>query len=192
MENLFVIFAPGCGGNHLANIISTSNRFTKRYTDDIYHSKLDLRAHPSKNKNYELAEEEFIIKQKQNNVFCSHLAEYLISQSLTEKYLLNRKYVIVESPMPSRNDFFTNRVRGLYPAYQNQYFFEEISMLYSIQYFSHLTREHDMTSITVDKIFSKDVTPLVDTLNLELGLDLDIGEVKSIHSSWIEKNKKFL
>lgn len=191
MENLFVIFAPGHGGNHLANIISTSSRFTKRFADNIYND-LKVQAHPTKNKNYALTEQEFVSKQSQSNVFCSHLTEYLISKPLTEQYLPNRKYVLIESPPGARNDFFMNRVCGLYKAYQNTFFFEEISMLYSIKYFSLLTNELDMTSITVDNIFSNDACPLVDKLNSELGLGLDLDVITTIHSSWVEKNKEFL
>lgn len=191
MENLFVIFAPGCAGNHLANIISTSNRFTKRYTDDIYDAS-DVKAHPSENRNHELTERDFLALQNQSNIFCSHLAEYLVSRSLTEKYLQNRKYVIVEMPPESRNNFFINRTSSLYPVYRDLYFFEEISMLYSIQNFSRLVNETDMTSVTVDKIFFEDAEPLVIKLNSELGLNLDINTVSAIHTKWIEKNKQYI
>lgn len=190
MENLFVIFAPGCGGNHLANIISTSDRFVDRYSKDVYDT-VGINAHPSKNNNYIPTESELLVIQHQSNVFCSHLAEYLISQQLTERYLHNRKYVLVELPPHTRNDFFNNRVTSLYPAYKNLYFMEETSVLYSIKYFSRLVNETDMTSITVNNIFTNDVAPLVDKLNSELGLNLSTNRVTDIHRSWLDKNKKF-
>ena len=36
IKNVFVLFAPGLGGNHLANLISTDSRFQSRTTLDNY------------------------------------------------------------------------------------------------------------------------------------------------------------
>jgi hypothetical protein len=36
MKNLFILYPGGCGGNHLANLISTNSKFTPRFKSDNY------------------------------------------------------------------------------------------------------------------------------------------------------------
>ena len=36
MKNLFILYPGGCGGNHVANIISTNPKFTPRFKSDNY------------------------------------------------------------------------------------------------------------------------------------------------------------
>lgn len=40
MKNLFIVFPGGCGGNHLANLISLNNKFTPRFKSNNYHQEL--------------------------------------------------------------------------------------------------------------------------------------------------------
>lgn len=40
MKNLLIVFPGGCGGNHLANLISFNNKFTPRFKSSNYHQEL--------------------------------------------------------------------------------------------------------------------------------------------------------
>ena len=40
MKNLFILYPGGCGGNHLANLISTDSKFTQRFPSDNYYEEL--------------------------------------------------------------------------------------------------------------------------------------------------------
>ncbi len=40
MKNLFILYPGGCGGNHLANLISTNTKFTPRYPSSNYNEYL--------------------------------------------------------------------------------------------------------------------------------------------------------
>ena len=78
-KNLFIIFVPGLGGNHLANIISLDQQYQTRFYLDGYKDIKDSEnAHFSTVRNLELDS----IKNNldsligKNNVFCSHLAQY--------------------------------------------------------------------------------------------------------------------
>lgn len=185
-ENMFIIFAPWCGGNHLANIVSMSDRFNKRFNDKIYNNQI-FHAHPTAKQNYAPVHSELEGVQHQSNVFCSHLTEYLISSTLTEQYLPNRKYIVLEFPDSSRSDFFKQRVAKK-SYFQDPYMIEELSILYSVDTFSKLTNEKDMTQLGVDLLFNKDISSLLLKLNQEFGLNFDRDAVEQIHQSWLTKN----
>lgn len=40
MKNLFIVFPGGCGGNHLANLISLNNKFTPLFKSNNYHNDM--------------------------------------------------------------------------------------------------------------------------------------------------------
>jgi len=189
IENFFVIFPPAAGGNHLANIVSTSPRFTTRFSQEVYEDSNRHKAHPiGGGRNFYYDEDSLRAIQGSSNVFCSHFAEYLVSKNLAEKFLPNRKFLMVEFPEHTRNEFFLERSKKHYPAYQDGYFIEELSMMYSIDAFQAITKETDLSKVTVDMIFTSDVAPLMSHLNSEFGLDLNLETVDYIHRKWLEKN----
>lgn len=186
IENIFVIFAPLTGGNHLANIVSTADRFSQRFDVSIYENNV-FHAHPDNKNNYTPMEIELKAVQYQSNVFCCHLAEYLTAKTLTEQYLLNRKYILLEFPQGSRNNFFRQRIsKGSY--FCNQYMLEELSTMYSIDTFSKLTGEKDLAKINVDLLFNQDISDLLTALHSEFGLKFDQQETDKLHQLWIYKN----
>ena len=190
IENMFVIFAPLTGGNHLANIISMSNRFNKRFDDSIYTQMDQFGAHPSIGKNYNPTESILRSLQHQSNIFCSHMTEYLMSKNLTEQHLHNRKYIMLEFAPHSRNKLFYQRTAKK-ACYQDSYFIEELSTLYSLDVFSKLTNETDLAKVDVDLLFSKDISKLLDLLNQEFGLIFDQSTVDTLHQLWLKKNKLY-
>lgn len=50
MKNLLIVFPGGCGGNHLANLISLNNKFTPLFKSNDYHN--DMLNHYKKLINY--------------------------------------------------------------------------------------------------------------------------------------------
>lgn len=186
-ENMFIIFAPWTGGNHLANIVSMSARFDKRFNDSIYNNRI-FHAHPTAKQNYAPVQGELEVAQNKSNVFCSHLTEYLTSSTLTKQYLSNRKYIVLEFPDFSRSNFFKQRVAKK-SYFQDQYMLEELATFYSVDTFSKLTKEEDVTQFSVDLLFNKDISNLLLKLNQEFGLTFNQAAVEQIHQSWITKNE---
>ena len=41
VDNIFTVFAPGCGGNHIANLVSTDSRLISRFGIDDYKDTSD-------------------------------------------------------------------------------------------------------------------------------------------------------
>ena len=189
IENLFVIFPPAAGGNHLANIISTSPRFATRFSQEVYEDGNRHKTHPiGGGKNFYYDDAGLINLQETNNVFCSHFAEYMSCKDQVEKYLPNRKFLIVAFPGYARNAFFLQRATKYYPTYQDEYFVEETAMLYTANTFRYITQETALEQITVDAIFTNNVSPLVSQLNSMFDLNLELDTVKYLHQKWLEKN----
>ena len=61
-------------------------------------------------------------------------------------------------------------------------------MLYTANTFRYITQETALEQITVDAIFTNNVSPLVSQLNSMFDLNLELDTVKYLHQKWLEKN----
>lgn len=184
-ENIFVIFPPGAGGNHLANIMALSGRFNREIDYNQYNN-IKGPAHFSKIQNLEISLEEIQSISAQNNVLCSHLAQYLWRQDLVKEYLPNRKYVIVD--LNSASPQVRERMNKSFFPYQHDYMWEESSTLYSSKYFGLLTGETDYFYVNVGMIVTPDIKPLLTYFATELGLTIDQDHATAIHQKWYGSN----
>ena len=78
MKNLFILYPGGCGGNHLANLISTDSKFTQRFLSDNYYEEL-LGKYQSKYKTKYLGPYKnhlISIGQKEVNGVIFHFSEF--------------------------------------------------------------------------------------------------------------------
>ena len=181
-ENLFVIFPPGAGGNHLANIISVGNRFSSRFYVGNY-KNLVGNAHVSNIKNLQIDQATIDQLKTTSNVLCGHLAEYLWAQDLVCQ-LPNRKYLVLEFGS-TLSDVVRNRMIKLYPAYQDNYFVQEIATLYSQRYVEQILGETDFFRLDVNVLFQEDVSDLLTSIEQDLDLNLDRFEIQELHNKWL-------
>lgn len=184
IENLFVIFAPGLGGNHLANLIGLSDRFNRQYDINGYKPGI-ANAHLSNITN--LQEQTLLPNllelQNQSNVFCGHLAEYLwIQQKQIDKFFVNRKFLIIT--FPEKNTAAYNRLLKICPSLSSDYLFYEQASLYSIQYMSKLFDEYDFFTLSSEHIFTEHPDQIVEFIKSELYTKIDIDTVTKLHNIW--------
>jgi hypothetical protein len=184
IENLFVIFAPGLGGNHLANLIGLTDRFNRKYDVNDYRPGI-TNAHVSSVTN--LQEKTLLANlselQTQSNVFCGHLAEYLwIQQKQIDKFFVNRKFLIIT--FPEKNTSAYNRLLKICPSLSSDYLFYEQASLYSIQYMSKLFDEYDFFTLSAEHIFTEQVDQLVKFIESELYTNIDIDTATKLHNIW--------
>ena len=184
-ENLFVIFPPGAGGNHLANIIALSDRFN-RPIDYTRYDNINGPAHFSKIQNLEITSEEIRSMATQNNVLCSHLAQYLWQEDCIKEHLPNRKYIIID--LYRADATVRERMNKMFFPYQDNYMWEESSTLYSSKYFGLLTGETDYFYVNVGMIATPDIMPLLTYLKTDLGLTIDQLSATTIHQKWYNSN----
>jgi len=184
IENLFIIFAPGLGGNHLANLIALSNRFNRKCNLSSYKPGIE-NAHFSNLAN--LQEEKLLTNlselQNQSNVFCGHLAEYLwIQQKKIDKFFINRKFLIIS--FPEKFSAAYDRLLKCCPYMIRDYWFYEQRSLYSIQYLEKLFDEHDFFTINAQDIFTENVDQIVKFIESELHAQIDINLTQKLHTIW--------
>ena len=76
-KNIFVLFAPGLGGNHLSNIFSLDSRYRRRVTDQMYDDQKKTAHTEIQNISLSSIEKNLDELVDQNNVLCGHWLEYV-------------------------------------------------------------------------------------------------------------------
>ena len=115
-KNLFIIFPPGCGGNHLANMLSMNPLFSQRFTGMAYKNRMVSKyrarfakpngrieiAHFGYLENLHRAEilknNQHILSNSTTNIWCSHYDEYFRNAELLDMYS-NKIFFIMSYPL---------------------------------------------------------------------------------------------
>jgi hypothetical protein len=191
IENLFVIFAPGSGGNHLANLLSMTERFNRNVDFLKYDTMTDGDAHFSKISNLEIKTivDNLDELSTVNNVLCGHLGEYLwLKQSGIADQFKNKKFLIVS--LPDKNTLAYSRMTSYFPPMLYEYFYQEQRCLYSQEMLERLFQEDDFFEISAEIIFSDDISKLLGFIDREFCTTIDRLQATQIHQLWIDKIKK--
>jgi hypothetical protein len=186
-ENLFIIFPPGGGGNHLRNLLTKTDRF---YQDEIHESMyvMDIKnAHFSNIRNLQyisIKENLESLLHNQNNVFCGHIGEYIwLMQNELSEYFKNPKFLIVE--LPNNDSIAKKRMLKLYPAYKSDFFYSEQKTLYSQMCLSRLFEQNDFFQINCDDIFCDTLDPIISLIENQLCTKfIDPLKSRKIHDIW--------
>ena len=187
-ETLFIIFAPGLGGNHLANLIALGDRFKRDVDYNKYYQKVND-AHFAKMENLQLLHvlsgisdqdvENILIK---NNIFCGHIGEYLwFMQSPYYQKFKNKKILVID--VPDVDSLAYKRFSSC--TNLNDYFYYEQKTLYTQLSLSNLFNENDFFSIKSTLIFDKNSDELIQFLEQEFNMIIDKTLASTIHANWI-------
>ena len=182
MKNIFVLFSPGTGGNHLANLLSTDKRFTTRCTVEDYLGHTSINAHTSQIKNLSLSDINIVADN--NNVLCGHFGEYhwLFLSGLIKKFN-NRQIFIIQ--VPERDTFGWERYTNLYPM--SDYFYEEQRSLYTIEMVQKVFNEQDIVSLPGDLLFRPNFNNLQEYICKECDVDMHEQDCEQMHTTWYNK-----
>ena len=74
----------------------------------------------------------------------------------------------------------------MYPYYKDIFLINELSTLYATDIVRLLCKADDVTPVTVDKIFNKDASNLVQYLNQNFDIRWDNEKIQQMHTKWIE------
>jgi len=182
MKNVFVLFSPGTGGNHLANMLSTDSRFIQRSTVDDYSTYKKRDAHTSGIKNLNLSQLELL--PSLGNVLCGHFGEYywLSLSGMLEKFV-NRQIFIIE--VPQQGTLAWERYNDMYPMID--YFFEEQRSLYTMQIIEKTFNEHDIISLPCELLFDETLSRLFEHIATQCDLVPNQQICKQMHEIWYNK-----
>ncbi len=186
MDNIFIIFSPGSGGNHLANILSTADNFVSRCTVEDYdhhptpeqQSRAYANAHYSKIDNLDPD----IVKNlpPTTNVLCGHFYSYnrLELLELTNKFV-NKVIVVLEPPISGlaykRYMYHNDKIR---PQLYN-----EQRLIYSTHFIKKYFNQKTV-SIPCEAIFEHKLDRLYSIIEDKLDLEVDKNMCNQIHKKW--------
>lgn len=173
--NVFVIFSPGLGGNHLANMIATDPRYHSRATVEQYKNTQKY-AHHSENKNLNIIS----TVSNDNNVFCGHFGElYWFDQTPFE----TKQVVIVE--VPKDFDSYACKRWQTFNTYITPYLVEEQRCLYTPGIIERVCGISDFYTIPAEKIITEQ--PPIELLQ-NMTYQIDVDKCRLMHSEWIKTN----
>jgi len=183
VNNVFTVFAPGNGGNHIANLISTDKNLTSRFNIEDYKDTTN-KAHYFDNN--VLSKDNIDIKEtvSKNRSYGTHFFEY---SGFGFAKLIKKKFVIIT--MPEERSKGYNRMSQLYPAFKDSYFYYEMKSLYTKENFIKCFHiDDEIISINGDELFEGKhfITHLLDETK-KLGLSLDKQLCNQAHSLWLSK-----
>ncbi len=200
MTNLFILFAPGLGGNHLANLFSLDSKFQTRFTEETYkdiHNQVvtnDVFPVHISLQNISVNSIKKILPTlvNRNNVMCGHWLEYVwLKQSPLIKYFPNRTFCVIQMPDIDSSlaaKRFKNHCSDPMP-----WIYYELELLYKVENIAKLIDEDDSDFYHVcpDLLTNRDIKLLFDDLKnqgLEFEIDMDVAQY--YHTIWIEQNFK--
>lgn len=184
-NNIFVLSAPGLGGHHISNLLSTDTRFIQRadLSDYTKHLKNNTNAHIRLDINDNLIQD-----NDKNRVFPLHIGMLLWDYEKIKKFK-NRKILIVEFP-DSKSSLAYKRFVNYNRNFDiDDYTFHEQKLFYSQHIIEKLVPEKDFFITKSEDIFN-DNFDLFYNLTLNMNLKINYDMCKVMHSMWFQKIKK--
>ena len=211
-KNLFLIFPPGCGGNHVANLLSMNPDFESRYTHDNYYEDMKNKyqklfgygpeadiggpAHFSDLQNLQMKQlikfESKIVNSKKPYIFCSHAVEYIIENSQKNLNPYKQRIFCLFSKPTGSNKLVNDRMRNgvWYNGEQDEmhYMGTPVHLLYKKEIFASKANINSDNIFTIDTDLYYSIEGydyLHETIKTNLGIEL--SEVcRQLHTQYIK------
>jgi hypothetical protein len=182
-ESVFVIFAPGLGGNHFRNLLTLTPRFRQHCDFAVYQPGM-TNAHTTSAYNLDHA---WLLEYQQNTtgpaVLCGHIGEYLwLKQQGADLLFPNKKFIVIEFPAVGTVAY--QRMTKFRSYYQDAYLYCEQQTLYTQASLESLFGEQDFFSINSEDIFVESVDPVVAFITQQLCTTIDAQQAQLLHSTW--------
>lgn len=191
-RTLVVLFEPMQGGNHFANLLSTSPKIQNRIQVDNYtqyllqqYSTMIDNVHFGVLANVEVTNHNKLIDQIQTAelpmVVCGHVCETYHMFDLIKKQgpvgIINFENFNLLDIVRHRMNI-TKNVDLLEWAHRS----EIISKTFDVD-------AGDMYNIATNSLFQKDISSLINQLNIDLELNLDLDICQQLHNTWFDRIK---
>jgi hypothetical protein len=181
MQEINIVYAPGTGGNHVANIISMNNTYPIYIDRSVYDDVSTENVHqltPTR------TTEHFKIQ-------LFHLGSFISKCRFTNVDPC-AKNIVISLPKANLLSLDYQRLVCWAPEYLNQFFLYEHQEYYSYFSLTRLSKIKNWTVIQSSTLFNDDVTDLTQLLSNLLGLDIDLNLARTYHKKWLDKLKQYV
>ena len=179
-KNVFVVFSPGLGGNHVANMLSTADGYLLRATAEQYAAHTDENAHFNENYyNLDFADTSLRIRAMHFSEFIGH----------TDKIqtIENRQVLLLS--LPRQVSLAYRRYQDYHKNLMKAYLYEEQRLIYSQKVIEKLTDETDFIKLNTELVFDESINGFVDFIQNKMNIQLNISECEKMHRTWFNKIK---
>lgn len=195
-KTILVLFEPFQGGNHLANLMSTSQRIQNRIDIDDYHeylqvmySQMNGNVHFGQLVNIEVGNNEKLISTIQNSnkpvLICGHISESFHVLELIKSQgplgIINFECYNLSQHVLYRMNIFQNQ-SYLKHLLEWSHRADVVSSTFNID-------PADMYNVTASQLFQADISELITQINRDLELNLDLEFCKELHELWYTRTK---
>jgi hypothetical protein len=192
MKNWFVIYPPGGGGNHLANLLSLNNGFEQRFKlEDYGNNKQNAHSSLFSHVDIENIETNLEYLKKTSNVFCGHLIQYhrFKIDKIAENFP-DRSFFLIQFPQYDTTGY--RRIEQHNGAELPRWLYSETALLYNETVFREVCNEHEennVYNIDPNKLFSPDITELFNELDeiYKIDFKIDMALAQDLHTKWLNK-----
>jgi hypothetical protein len=189
-KDIFVLYSPGLGGTHLANLLATDARYTTRATSRDYADHNEFDAHIGTQ--LTLANDNIPSTGILNNIYCGHFGTYVWKMLSIESMKKSVEPQLIIINIPGTNSLGFTRWTMFNPFVNNEYSQAEQKILYSPFVYQKLFGHSDYFTIDSQLIFQNSSNQLIDYVETEMNFLLDHNECKKMHEIWIDKIKKYV
>ena len=200
--NVFIVFPPCAGGNHLRNmILYSTDFFGVDYHDSIQAQYLDNRkdvhaediGHEYFQRNltaYKL--HQTVINPRKNHLFYGHFAEFCSHKDLI-KTMQDVKILLLSPETDRCKCILTQRVADINDNHISGYFAEEQVFLYEWNVYKELfkIRKNNIMNISISELFSENITDAMNRVSHLIGASLT-NSYNIIHKLWLNKNQQYV
>jgi hypothetical protein len=191
-KTIIVVFPAGMGGNHLANMISTSPNVANRINtnDGNYNTRLNeyyssavKDAHISDIQNVGIFDIDTVYKTIEQAdkpfIIAGHIEE---SYNVFQKIKNLSPFLIIHFEWEALANEVLKRINYDNPLITRWAYREDvISKVFEIT-------NDNMYNINPNNLFKSDITTFLNTINQDLNLDLDLEFCLDLHNKWQRKN----
>jgi hypothetical protein len=192
---IVVLFHPRQGGNHLANIISTSALVANRVATTNYKQELE-KYYDSDQKNAHVytisnvgvndieALKIYINDSVKPVIICGHISEfyyvYTFIKQLGPIGIINFENFNLNSFVLERTNFESSSEPELIDLIEWAYRTDVVQKIFEIGH-------QDTYTTSANNIFCSDPSEFFSSISYDLGLDLDIEYCLTLHKKWFKK-----
>ena len=200
--NVFIVFPPCAGGNHLRNMILYSTDFfgvdfhdsiEAQYKDN----RKDVHATDIGHENFErnltaYKLHQTVINPGKNHLFYGHFAEFSSHKDLI-KTMHDVKIVLLSPETDRCKNILTRRVADINGNHINGYFVEEQVFLYEWYVYKELfkIRKNNIMNISISELFSENITDAMTRISQLISSPFT-NSYTILHKLWLNKNQQYV